>query len=157
MRYTGLPLLWVPCSKQAKPETFPFKVRRQKSGDQCDLISTGRSLHVKVKVSLCWIKQHVVKSCGRVEHSCFGTRWRSVVSYNLRPHYFRVKRHRNPRTRKLDGHHSRYKGFREQNKCLAFVQPSNISYMVCSTYKYVENYRVYHVSYILDRHLLSWP
>jgi len=40
---------------QTEPETFPSKVRQQKSGDECDLISTGRYLHVEVhvKVSLC--------------------------------------------------------------------------------------------------------
>lgn len=41
------------------------------------------------------------------------------------------------------------------NKTNAFVQPSNISYMACSTYEYVEKYKVYGTSYILDRHLLS--
>ena len=124
---------------------------QKKSGDQCDLISTGRSLEVKVKVSMCRIKQHVMTSCGRVQHSCFGTRWRSVVSYMLRPHYFRGKRQRNPRTNKMGGHHSRYKGFREQNKCLASVQPSNISHTVCSTYEYVEKYTAYDASYIFHR------
>jgi len=57
--------------------------------------------------SLGWMKQHVMESCGRVELSSFGTRWRSVVSYTLRPHYFRGQRHKNPRTKKLGGHHSR--------------------------------------------------